>query len=101
METSVSYTDRDTAYFSTDEHYMIQRVLKWQKDDPESIEILRMPDDNDGCLYCRLPVRWVRIAPVRPRGKRQLTDEQKQQISETLRKAREEKMRRMQDVQQG
>ena len=73
METCINYTDRDKAFFSSDERRFVTRVRKLKEKYPEQVRIIRQPEDNDGCIYCQIPVDWVKIAP-----KRSVSDEQKE-----------------------
>lgn len=81
METSISYTDK-TAYFSSDEPKWIRRVRDWQQKLPDLVEILAEPENNDGCIYCKIPADWISI---RPRRKLFMSDEEKAAIAERLR----------------
>lgn len=83
METCCNYTDQ-TMFVSTDERRLINRIKKLMKKHPDDVEIIRMPEDNDGCLYCKVPANWLKIAPP---IKRELTDEQRAAAAERLRNA--------------
>jgi hypothetical protein len=83
METCINWVD-DQAYFSSDEHWWRERILKLAKDHPEDIKILKYPEENDGCLYASIPKRWVKVVPPR---KRDLTEEQLEELRERMRKA--------------
>lgn len=81
METCFNYCQPDTAFFSSDERRWITKIRKLAESHPEEVRIIRQPDDNDGCIYCSLPVRWLN---VRPPMKRTFTDEQRLAMSERL-----------------
>lgn len=85
METSISYTDK-TAYFSSDEPKWIRRVREWHDQLPEYVEILAEPEDNDGCIYCRIPANWMSI---RPKKGLFMSEEERAEIGERLRLSRE------------
>ena len=85
METAFSYTDSETAYFSSDERKWIGRVRKLKEKHPDDIEIIAEPEDNDGCIYCKVPVK---LFDLRYRG-RNLSEEQRQASAERMRKLRE------------
>lgn len=84
METSCTYTD-ENMYMSTDERKMINRILRFKAQKPDDVKIIKMPEENDGCLYCILPAKWLKITPP---AKRELTDEQRAEMAERLRNAR-------------
>ena len=86
METCFNYCDTDRAYFSSDERRWVNRIYKLAQDHPEEVRIIKEPEDNDGCIYCELPVRYLRVVPP---VKRVLTEEQKQEGAERLRRYRE------------
>lgn len=50
METACNYTDK-TMYVSTDERWLINRLLEFKELYPEEVHIIKFPEDNDGCLY--------------------------------------------------
>ena len=86
METSTGYDDRKIMWVSTDERRMITRMLKLAEQYPEEVQILAMPETNDGCLYMKCPASWL---VIRHPKKMNITDEQKAAAAERLRKARE------------
>lgn len=67
------------AYFSSDELRWINKIHKLKDTHPDDVEILKEPEDNDGCIYCKLPVSWLKIQPPR-----NLTDEERQTIANRL-----------------
>ena len=60
METTISYTDA-TAYVSTDEKKLVNKIRKLAKDRPDDVRILADGPENDNCIYCTIPSDWVRI----------------------------------------
>lgn len=78
METCFNYTDKEVAYFSTDERRFITKVRKLKEKFPDQVRIIAEPEENDGCLYCELPVRWFTI---RIPKKMNFTDEQREEMS--------------------
>lgn len=79
METCFNYCSADKAYFSSDERRWINRVRKLKENNPDQIRIIAEPDENDGCIYCELPIRYLHVfAP----SKRELTEEQKEEMRE-------------------
>lgn len=97
METSCTYTDA-TMFLSTDERWLINRILRFQTKHPQNVQVLRMPQDNDGCLYCKLPSNWLKITPP---AKRELTDEQRIAAGSRLQKSRQNKLKSNNVVQEG
>ena len=83
METCFNYTDKEHGYFSSDERKFITKVRKLKEKYPEQVRIIKEPEDNDGCIYCELPVAWF---TVRVPKKMNLTEEQRKKISERLNK---------------
>ena len=65
METSLSYTDLNTAYFSTDEAYWIRRIKKLAKEHPDDVQITALPEDNYGVLMATLKPRLMKLLPKR------------------------------------
>ena len=85
METCLNYTNRDTAFFSSDERRFVNKVRKLKEQYPDQVRIISEPEENDGCIYCRIPVSWFAI---RVPKKRILTDEEKQVLSERMKQIR-------------
>ncbi len=86
METCCEYTD-SVMWVSTDERRMITRMMKLIAEHPDETEIIKRPEENDGCLYCKVPAMWLKIAPP---VKREFTDEQKEKFRKNLLKAKEQ-----------
>lgn len=90
METACNYTDK-TMYISTDERWLINRLLEFKELYPEEVHIIKFPEDNDGCLYLRLPAKWLKITPPR---KHEISEEQRDELRmrmQKMRNARKEK----------
>ena len=85
METCFDYCNREHGYFSSDEWKFIRKVRKLKEQYPDKVRIIREPEENDGCLYCELPIEWFSIRPPR---KMNLTDEQKREIADRLKSSR-------------
>ena len=85
MDTCFNYTDRDVGFFSSDERRHINRVLKLKEKYPDDVRIIKMPEENDGCIYCQLPSGWMRIQPPK---KMDFTDEQIQEFSDRMKRIR-------------
>ena len=56
METCFNCTDREIGYFSSDERRFITKVRRLKAKYPDQVRIIREPEDNDGCIYCSIPV---------------------------------------------
>lgn len=86
METCCEYTD-SVMLVSTDERRMITRMMKLIAEHPDETEIIKRPEENDGCLYCKVPSTWLKIAPP---VKREMSDEQKAAASQRMQKLNEQ-----------
>lgn len=84
METSCSYVDGN-AYFSSDERKWHSRIRKLAEDHPDEVIIIRQPEDNDGCIYAKMPASWFKI---QPKFKREYSDEQRAMFRERMAKLR-------------
>lgn len=90
METCFNYCDLAAGFFSSDERKWINKVRKLKEEHPNEVEIIKQPEDNDGCIYAKLPTAWFKL---RPPVKRDFTEEQLQEMRErmkTLAAARKE-----------
>lgn len=74
METACGYLDDKVMWVSTDEKRMINRLLKIADEHRDEVEILAIPEENDGCLYLKCPADWLKITPPRHLN---LTDDQR------------------------
>lgn len=84
METDFNYCTKGEGWFSSDEVKWINRIHKLKEQHPDFIEIIKEPEDNDGCIYCRLPTEWLKIQP--PKGLT-MTEEQRMNLAARLRKS--------------
>lgn len=85
METCFDYCSREHGYFSSDERKFIAKVRRLKEKYPDEVRIIKEPEENDGCIYCELPVEWFSIRPPR---KMNFTEEQKRASAERLAMAR-------------
>lgn len=76
METCFNYTDKNSAYFSSDERKWINHIRQLKEEHPDEVTILAEPEDNDGCIYCKLPADCLKIQFKRHL---ELTEEQKEE----------------------
>lgn len=75
----VTGSDRATVTFSQTKY--INRVMKIAEDDPESVKIIKMPDENDGYLLADIDVHRISLT-------------KKPKISEDTRKRMAEQLKR-------
>jgi len=85
METCFNYCDGKVAFFSSDERKWITKMHKLQAAHPDEVTILKEPQDNDGCIYVRLPASYLKVQPKKVMN---YTEEQRQAAAEHLRKVR-------------
>lgn len=85
METCFNYCDEKQAFFSSDERKWITRIRKLQEQNPDEVIILRQPETNDGCIYCKLPASYLKI---QPKKKMVMTEERRAQLMKQLEKTR-------------
>lgn len=88
MEVCCEYTDDKVMWVSADQRKIITRILELKKQYPDKVDIQRLPEQNDGCIYATCPAEWLRISPPRAVN---MSDEQKAETAERLKKARVEK----------
>ena len=86
-ETCVEYINVDkTATFCSSEQKWINKILKLKAAHPDDVEILYMPENNQGAILAHIPKKWLKISPPRQVN---YTDEQKAAMAERLAAARE------------
>ena len=78
-ETCITYCDKSPAFFSSDERKWINKFRKLKEQYPDLVSIDREPETNDGCICAKFPASWVQ---VRPKIKRELTEEQREEMRE-------------------
>lgn len=61
IETCFNYCSREAGYFSSNEQRWITRILKLKDQYPELVTILKMPEDNNGIIYAKMPVTFLRL----------------------------------------
>jgi len=85
METCFNYCQPDTAYFSSDERRWINKIRKLNKQNPDEVIILKEPTENDGCIYAKVPINYLRLQP-----KRKVSEEQRAMARERFLKSKGE-----------
>ena len=88
METCINYCEPGWAWMSTDERKWITKIRKLAEQHPDECIIMKQPEDNGGFIYVKYPQSWVKVAPP---VKRNLTDEQREALSERFKRMREQK----------
>lgn len=83
METCFEYCEKGKGWFSSDEQKWIKEIRKLKERYPDLVDIRNEPETNDGCIYCKLPAEWLKI---KPKKKRNLTDEERAAYAERFRK---------------
>lgn len=82
-ETCVEYIDQDNhATFYSGERKLINKILKLAETHPNEVEIICMPEDNEGHILAHIPKSWLKISPPK---KMNYTDEQKAALAERMR----------------
>lgn len=81
IETCFNYCDPKVAFFSSNERKWISKIHRLKEQNPEEVTILKEPEENDGCIYCRLPASWLKVNPPRTLN---LSEEQRQEKSERM-----------------
>ena len=89
IETCCEYTDK-TLFVSSDHQKWINKIRKLADQYPDDVTIKNRPEENDGCICATMPSDWLRISPPR---KVEMTEEQKTELAERLRLAREKQNR--------
>lgn len=85
-ETCVEYLDVDKhATFCSSERKWINKIIKLQQEHPDEVEILYMPEKNEGVILAHIPKRWLKISPP---AKRVMTDEQRAAAAERMKALR-------------
>lgn len=84
-ETCVEYIDLDKhATFCSSEKKWINKIIRLHQAHPEEVEIICVPEENEGVILAHIPKSWLKISPPK---KMNLTEEQKAERAERMRKA--------------
>ena len=65
IDTCAGYTSRDEMFFSSTERVWHNRILKLAQSHPDEVTIIKRPEDNDGCIYAKMPISYLKIQPKR------------------------------------
>lgn len=63
METACGYVDDKILWFSSDEKKWITHWLKCAALYPNDVQIIKRPEENDGCIYVKAPAHWLKVKP--------------------------------------
>lgn len=89
METCFNYTDKTVAYFSSDELKWINKIRRLKEAYPEQVTVLKEPEDNDGCIYVKMPSDWFKFGPKRKTT--DWTEERRKAAAERMNSIRQKK----------
>jgi len=83
-ENSIEWvTGDDTIVVTISQRKYVNKIIKLSSSNP-NIDIIEYPDNNNGYLYAKLPIKCLKIS-----NPRTLSDEQKEKIAERFRDYRE------------
>jgi hypothetical protein len=85
VETCCNYTG-EWAYFSSDEKKWRNKIERLAKEYPDEVQIIRHAEDNDGCVYAKIPASYMKI---QPKKRCNMSDEERVALAERLRKSRQ------------
>lgn len=86
METCFNYCSREAGFFSSDERAWINKIHKLKEKYPDQVTIIAEPENNDGCIYAKMPVKFLKLQG--PARRAELTNEEKETVRERLAKYR-------------
>jgi hypothetical protein len=75
--------------FCSSEQKWVNKISKLKDQHPNEVEIVRSAEENDGMVYAKLPLSWLKISPPRQVN---YTEEQKAAMAERLAAARSNKL---------
>lgn len=79
-------TRQDVATITLSQQKYITKIERMAKSHPNDVEITAR--NKDGSIVAHVPLSFIKISPKK---KVEMSDERKEQLAETLRKAREKK----------
>jgi len=85
IDTYAGYTSKDEMFFSSTEKMWHNRILKLAKANPDEVHIIKRPEENDGVIYAKMPVSYLKIQPKR---KVEMTEEEKAALRERFARGR-------------
>ncbi|MGN5455180.1 MAG: hypothetical protein ACI4XN_04275 [Candidatus Kurthia intestinigallinarum] len=88
-ETAIDYlSENDHATFCSNEIKWINKIKKLADANPDKVDILYYPEDNQGYILAHVPKSWLKVSPPRQVN---YTEEQRAAMAERLAAAREKK----------
>ena len=85
IDTYAGYTSKDEMFFSSTEHVWHSRILKLKEEHPDEVTIIKLPEENDGVIYAKMPVKWLKIQPKRTRD---ISNEEREEMRDRMTKLR-------------
>ena len=85
-ETCFNWTENGPCFVSSDDRHWIAVIRRVAKEHPEDVTILAEPQNNDGCIYAKIPTSYIHV--YKPRKKMELTNEQRAAVVDRLKKNR-------------
>ena len=76
-----------TVTFTNPKH--IRKIKELYEEHAEDFRYFKL--NKDGSVCAKIPLKWIRISSGRTGSKREMTDEQKKELAERLKKGRESK----------
>lgn len=87
-ETNIDFlTIESIATISTAERRYINRLLKLKEKYSDEVEIMYLPEENDGIMIAHVPKHWIKINPPR---KVDMSEERRQAIAQRFKEARKQ-----------
>lgn len=84
-ETGISHIYGGSMYISSSEAPIIARVLKIAEENPDEVRIIKTPEENDGCIYAKMPFTYMKLTAPRHIN---LSEEERRIRSERLKACR-------------
>jgi hypothetical protein len=73
------------ATITSNEQKWINKIKKLKEQRPEEVDIICLPEDNQGCILVHVPKSWMKLSPPRTVN---YTEEQKEALRERMANAR-------------
>lgn len=85
-ETVFEYSgDFKHATITSNEQKWVNKIKKLKEQRPDEVEIICLPEDNEGYLLAHVPKTWMKLSPPRTVN---YTEEQKEALRERMANAR-------------
>jgi len=89
IDTYVGYTSRDEMFFSSTERSWHTKIMKLAKDHPDEVTIIKTPEENDGCIYAKMPVAYLKLQAKR---KVEMTDKERAEVTKRMTELRQKQL---------